>query len=144
MIKKYSKTVKKYTKTNKGHGRLETRTLQAMDCPEYLKEWPGVQQILKMTRTREIKGKGKGKKKKTTTVAYGITSLSKEKAPPEKIMELWKNHWNIENNLHWVRDMVFDEDKSTIRKGNSAEAMASLRNLCITLANKLNTSITDL
>jgi predicted transposase YbfD/YdcC len=55
-----------------------------------------------------------------------------------------EKYWNIENNLHWVRDMVFDEDRLTIRNGNSVEVMASLYNLCITLANKLNTSITNL
>jgi hypothetical protein len=66
--------------------------------------WPGVKQILKITRTREFVKKGK--KTVTVEVSYGITSLSAQKVTPKKIMELWRNHWNIENKLHWVRDIL--------------------------------------
>jgi predicted transposase YbfD/YdcC len=113
--------------------------LQVCDCPDYLKEkWCGVKQLLKITRTRWIKGQ------ETTEIAYGITSLSKEEAPPEKIMQLWRGHWKIENQLHYVRDVVFHEDWSTLRKGDSAQIMAALRNLVIYLAAKVETSVTEL
>jgi predicted transposase YbfD/YdcC len=109
-----------------------------MDVPKSLDCWPGVKQILKITRTRIIKNKI------STEVAYGITSLSKEEANSLKIMELWRGHWCIENQLHWVRDMVFDEDRCTIRSGNSPQIMAALRNLLIALACRLHKSLTDL
>jgi predicted transposase YbfD/YdcC len=67
-------------------------------------QWCGVQQLLKITRTRWTKGK------ETTEIAYGITSLSANEAPPEKIMQVWRDHWKIENQLHYVRDVVFHED----------------------------------
>ena len=114
------------------------RELQIMDVPKHLEQWQGIKQILKITRTR------KTKKKTTIETAYGITSLSKERANPEKIMKLWRNHWNIENRLHWVRDVVFNEDKCTIRKGNSHQIMTSLRNSIIHMAHKLKKSVTDL
>jgi hypothetical protein len=79
----------------KGHRRIETRELQVMNVPEHLKIWPGVQQILKLTRTRMMAKSGKT----TEEVVYGITSLSKDKAPPERIAALWRNHWGIENKL---------------------------------------------
>ena len=126
-------------KHNKGHGRVETRELQVMDVPRSLRnEWPGVQQILKITRKRFRKGK------ETTAVAYGITSLSKEKAPPERIMEIWRDHWKIENQLHWVRDVVFNEDRSTIKKGDAPQVMAALKNLSIAAACKMGKSVTDM
>jgi predicted transposase YbfD/YdcC len=109
-----------------------------MDVPKHLKEWPEVKQILKITKTRITK------KKTTTEVAYGITSLSKNMANPEKIMEIWRNHWHIENRLHWVRDVVFNEDRCTIRKGSSPQNMATLRNLVIYIACKLQKSVTNL
>ena len=127
-----------FTTSSKGHGRIETRILQVMDVPDHLKKWPGVEQILKITRTRITK------KKTTTEVAYGITSLSKSKADPEKIMEIWRNHWRIENQLHWVRDTVFNEDRCTIKKGNASEIMVALRNSVIAISCKLKKSVTDL
>lgn len=49
------------------------------------------------------------------------------------MLELSRAHWTIENRLHWVRDVTFDEDRCRIRKGAGARVMASLRNLAISL-----------
>ncbi len=49
------------------------------------------------------------------------------------MLELSRGHWAIENRLHWVRDVTFDEDRCRIRKGAGAQVMASLRNLAISL-----------
>jgi hypothetical protein len=49
------------------------------------------------------------------------------------LLELSRGHWTIENRLHWVRDVTFDEDRCRIRKGAGAQVMASLRNLAISL-----------
>jgi hypothetical protein len=64
---------------------------------------------------------------------YGITSLSPEKANPSRLLELNRAQWSIENKVHWVRDVTFDEDRSRVRKHSGPQVMASLRNLSISL-----------
>lgn len=73
------------------------------------------------------------KNKETCEMAYGITSLTPEDAPPERLLELNRMHWGIENRLHWVRDETFREDRSQIRTGNAPRVMATLRNLVTTI-----------
>lgn len=68
-----------------------------------------------------------------TEVVYLITSLSPEEAGPERLLALNRGHWEIENRLHWVRDVTFGEDLSQIRKGAGPRMMATLRNLAISL-----------
>lgn len=65
--------------------------------------------------------------------AYGITSLSPEKAKPTRLLELNRAQWSIENKVHWVRDVTFDEDRSRVRKHAGPHVMASLRNLTISV-----------
>jgi hypothetical protein len=71
--------------------------------------------------------------KQSSETAYGVTSLDPDQADPARIMSLARGHRSIENRLHWVRDVTFDEDRCQIRKGNGAQTMASLRNLAISL-----------
>jgi hypothetical protein len=66
-------------------------------------------------------------------VVYGPTSLTPERASPERLLELSRRHWIIENGLHYVRDFTFDEDRCRIRKYAGARVMASLRNLAISV-----------
>ncbi len=66
-------------------------------------------------------------------VSYGITSLPAHAASPAHLLKLNRGHWGIENGVHWVRDMTFDEDRCRVRKGAAAQAMASLRNLVLAL-----------
>jgi len=68
-----------------------------------------------------------------TEVAYGVTSLTAAQADPARAAELTRNHWQIENTLHWVRDVTFREDASRIRTGQGPRVMATLRNLAIGL-----------
>lgn len=68
-----------------------------------------------------------------TEVVYLVTSLSPEQASPERLLALNRGHWEIENRLHWVRDVTFGEDLSQIRKGAGPRMMATLRNLAISL-----------
>jgi hypothetical protein len=71
--------------------------------------------------------------KDRTETVYGITSLPPQKADPARLLNLSRGHWSIENRLHYVRDVTFDEDHCCIRKGTGAQVMASLRNLAISL-----------
>jgi len=64
---------------------------------------------------------------------YGITSLLPAQASPAQLLALVRAHWTIENRLHWVRDVTFDEDRSQIRRGAGPQVMATLRNLAISL-----------
>lgn len=65
--------------------------------------------------------------------AYGITSLSSDEADKARMLNLARSHWRIENSLHWVRDVTFDEDRSQVRTGNGPQVLATLRNLAISL-----------
>jgi len=74
---------------------------------------------------------------------YGITSLN---TSLKHLLDLVRGHWGIENKSHWVRDVVFDEDRSRVENSNIAQFMASFRNLAITLirlfvSNKISESI---
>ena len=64
---------------------------------------------------------------------HGLSSLSPQRATPARLLALSRGHWTIENRLHWVRDVTFDEDRSRVRKGVGAQVMASIRNLAISL-----------
>jgi hypothetical protein len=65
--------------------------------------------------------------------AYGVTSLSTSKATPAQVLDFNRGHWSIENKVHWVRDVTFDEDRSRVRKKSGPQVMASLRNLAISM-----------
>jgi hypothetical protein len=68
-----------------------------------------------------------------TETVYGLSSLPAERATPARLLALSRGHWTIENRLHGVRDVTFDEDRSRVRTGAGAQMMASLRNLAISL-----------
>ncbi len=103
------------------HGRrIEERVLRASTalnecynggCGDDL--WPGLGQVLQIKRTITDKRTGRT----TSDVAYAITSLSPQRATLAQLLVAWREHWHIENKLHWVRDVTFDEDRSTVRAG---------------------------
>ena len=66
-------------------------------------------------------------------VVFGVTSLAPAQADPAQLLALNRHHWGIENKLHYVRDVTFDEDRSRVRKNAGPHVMASLRNLAISL-----------
>lgn len=71
--------------------------------------------------------------KVTVEDAYGVTSLTRQQATPKRLLWLVRDHWHIENKLHYVRDRTYDEDHSQVRTGNGPRAMATIRNLSISL-----------
>lgn len=66
-------------------------------------------------------------------IAYGLSSLNAARATPQRLLELNRGHWEIENRVHYVRDVSFDEDRSRVRANTGARLMASIRNLVISL-----------
>ena len=110
------------------HGdRREQRWLRTSAALNDYLEWPGVGQVCCLERTRIRKGT------KSVEQSYAITSLTPGQAEPEALLEMWRSHWRIENQVHWVRDVTFDEDRCQIRKGAAPQVMAALRNLVIGL-----------
>jgi predicted transposase YbfD/YdcC len=112
------------------HGnRTHEWRLHASTLLEGYTSWPGLRQVLKLERT--VSNKRTGEVRRET--AYAITSLGPEQASPQELIKLWREHWHIENRLHWVRDVTFDEDRSQIRAGHIAQVMAAFRNAAISL-----------
>jgi predicted transposase YbfD/YdcC len=73
--------------------------------------------------------------KKTREVRYFVTSLTRDQAGARRLLEIVRGHWGaIENGLHWMRDMVFREDRSTIWKGHAPQNLAALRNAALACA----------
>lgn len=74
----------------------------------------------------------KGRKSTVETI-YGVTSLPPHRASPAQVLGHNRAHWEIENRLHHVRDMTYDEDRSQVRRGQRPHAMATVRNVAISL-----------
>ncbi len=113
-----------YTTHHKAHGRRETRTVETSAQLNAYVDWPGAQQVLRRTyqgvnlKTGEV----------VRRVTYGITSLSRARVLPKHIAALRRGHWTIENKNHYVRDETMGEDRCQLHSGNSAQALAALRN----------------
>lgn len=87
-------------------------------------DWPGVQQVCLLERVRRSKGKV------TTETVCAVTSLGPKRASARRLLALAlaRGHWEIENRLHWVRDVSFGEDACRVRTGGAPEVLAALRN----------------
>lgn len=112
---------------DKGHGRVEKRTVEVTRVLTAGQRWPGLKQGLRVTRERTVKGK------KTVEVVHAITSLSGERADAAALLELLRNHWRIENCLHYVRDETLGEDACRVRRGTAPQVLAALRNAVVHL-----------
>jgi predicted transposase YbfD/YdcC len=106
------------------HGRRARRTLKAVLAPAWI-GFDGTAQVAQLRRTVTKKGR------KTVEVAYLITS--DRDADPATLAAWVRGHWHIENKLHWVRDVTYQEDRSLVRTGNAPRVMASPRSLAISL-----------
>jgi len=112
-----------------GHGRIERRSLQTSTMLNEYVNWPGVEQVFQLER--QVTNKKTGEV--TTQIVYGMTSLSEEEADAKQLLAFVRQHWHIENKSHWVRDVIFDEDHSQVRRGRLPHVMATLRNTVISL-----------
>ena len=110
--------------SEKGHGRLETRSLMCGNAHIEDVDWPDVQQVVRRECERiELKSG-----KRSCEVTYGMVSMLPAEAGAATIERLWRGHWTIENQIHYVRDVTFGEDAGHAAQGNTAHSLAALRN----------------
>ncbi|CAG1011042.1 hypothetical protein BURK2_04168 [Burkholderiales bacterium] len=121
--------VRTTTTVEKSHGRITTRVLTACSLLTESSDWPGLHQVFKIERrniqtvTGEIE----------IDVAYGVTSLTATAASPARLLRLNRNHWGIENGLHYRRDVTLHEDAGRTKTTAFGHVMATLNNLVIGL-----------
>jgi len=111
----------------KGHGRIETRNckvFQQIQLLENLEDWKGLQSLVQITSTREIRDK------KTTEIRQYICSFLSNAAEFNKYIRF---HWGVENNLHWTLDVTFREDEQRKREKHSAQNFAVIRKIVLNL-----------
>lgn len=114
--------------SNKGHGRVERRTLTTSHLLHDYVDWPGIQQVFRLQRLRQPKCAPA-----STEVVYGITSLLPAQADPNRLLSLTRRHWAIENQLHYVRDVSLREDACRLASPQAQRCMALLNNLVLAL-----------
>ncbi len=118
-----------FTDKNEGHGRVEIRRIWTTpDLKDYL-DFPYVDQAFKIEREFTDKRTGKVSRE----VVYGITSRTEDEADAEKILQIVRGHWSIENSCHYILDWNFDEDRCQIKTGNGPENITCLRRLAISI-----------
>ena len=112
----------------RGHGRTHDRRhlIASTDLNRYL-DWPGVAQAFRLERTWREKGLPKGE------VHYGLTSLPPDHADPARLLALRRGHWQIENALHYTKDVTLGEDRSLSHTGAGPTVMALLRDAALSL-----------
>jgi predicted transposase YbfD/YdcC len=114
-----------HTTTSRGHGRIETRTIQIMPAPPDL-PFPHVRQVFLIERrVTDLAGKPL-----SNVAILGVTSLDSVRGTPQVIAEAVRGQWKIES-LHWLRDFIYREDDSRVRTKSGPRVMAALRNLAI-------------
>ena len=118
------------------HGRIETRDVWVTDQLEWLgdenQRWPGLKSVAVVESKRELPIKG-------TSIEHRYYISSHGGVDAQAMATRIRRHWSVENNLHWVLDVSFDEDKARQRKGHSAQNFSRLRRIALNLLNREKT-----
>lgn len=112
-----------------GHGRVEKRTCRVIGDTSWLckgEEWSGVQSLVKIESERYHKSTGQTQKE----IRYYISSLA---ADAVKINAAIREHWGVENQLHWTLDVAFGEDRSRKRAGYAAQNFSLINKIALNL-----------
>jgi predicted transposase YbfD/YdcC len=129
LVSERDQEYRQHRTVDKGHGRLETRVLEASPSLNAYLNWPGLGQVLRRTCRRVALATGAV----SEAVSYGVTSLSWATTSAATLERLWRGHWTIENRVHYVRDVSFGEDRSQAWRGQTPQALAAIRNALINL-----------
>lgn len=125
IIENKSKQSSAYTTLEINRGRIELRHTMVSNCMEGIsEEWKGLQQIIGVHRIVIDKGI------KSEEMAYFISSRNENAI---MYSEGIRSHWQIENSLHWVKDVTLREDASKIKKGNAPQNISTIKNICINI-----------
>jgi predicted transposase YbfD/YdcC len=119
-----------------GHGRVETRTCSALgdlSLVEQAAEWPQLHSLVRIQAERYHKATGQTERE----VRYYISSLLPEAA---RLNSAVRQHWGIENKLHWALDVAFGEDASRKRAGNAAQNFSLINRIALNLLKHNHTS----
>lgn len=127
----FSPTEKDFETANtceKGHGRMEWRTLTTSSMLKGYIDWPYAEQVFRIVRRRVRIQDGKVEEETT----YGVTSMTAKEAGAPQLLSYVRQHWGIENGLHYRRDETFREDRCRVT-GQGARAIAVINNLVLGL-----------
>jgi len=125
----FPELIRSHKTVDKGHGRLETREIFALATHNMKLEIDGIKQVARLYREREILKSGKVE----TEEVFLITNMHYNELDEQGFSDLKREYWAIENKLHYRKDFVFGEDRSTIRVRYGPENMSNLRNFAIGL-----------
>jgi predicted transposase YbfD/YdcC len=124
-------------KVNKGHGRIEIRTITTSEMLNAYAAWPGLAQVYRLERQFQWRRQGRCYRS-SCEVEFGITSLSRHEISPLQLLGLRRTHWGIETGLHYRRDRTLKEDATRMTVGNLGKVMASINNLALALVRQAN------
>ena len=113
---------------DKGHGRMEEREIWVSSELKGYSDWPHLEQVFQV-RSRVIDGLGQIRE----GVHYGVTSLPRSAASPQRLLQMVRSHWGIENGLHYRKDVSLDEDHSQVRLDHAPHVLATLNNVVVGL-----------
>ena len=118
------------SKPEKGHGRIETREVlvASADWLEQKEQWADISTIIRYRCTREINGT------KTINTQHYISSFD---TSAEDFSNIIRGHWSIENQLHWMLDVVFKEDSARAKKDNSPLNLNVIRKIALSVLNTI-------
>ena len=119
-------------KVNKGHGRIETRTITTSEMLNPYSDWPGLAQVYRLERQFQWRRNGTCYRT-SCEVEFGITSLTRLKTTPSRLLNIRRTHWGIETGLHYRRDVTLKEDAIRMTVGDAGKVMASINNLVLAL-----------
>ncbi len=126
--------------TNKGHGRIETRRCWVFSDIDGLlfdkSLWKGLKSFVVVESQRTQNG--------VTSIEHRFYITSCDKQSAEYFLTATRDHWHVENKLHWVLDVAFREDESRLRKGDGAENFSVLRRIALNLLKKEKTEKTGI
>ncbi len=100
---------------------MEIRSIRVSSELKGYSDWPGLEQVCEIRRRWQYKGEWHEE------VRYGVTSLPATVAIPQRLLNLKRGHWTIENRLHYVKDVTLGEDRGTVHVDNGPKIMATLR-----------------
>jgi predicted transposase YbfD/YdcC len=118
------------------HGRIETRDITVIHDVGWLQEshhWPALNSVVMVESTREIPGSSPGTDKIERETRFYITSLV---LVATLIGPLIRDHWAVENSLHWVLDMVFRDDECRLRTDHAPANFTTIKHMALNLIRK--------